>query len=179
MPRPLEGIRVIELAQFLSGPRTGQIMADLGAEIIKVEPLNGEAMRMLMGLLKDGERSFSVFHRNKKAITLNIRTERGKDILKRLAAKSDVFIENYTPGTLDDMGLGYENLMEYNPRLIYASISGFGKTGPLREKTSFDLIAQATGGILFANGHPDEPPGVFFGDLVSGAYAALGILVAL
>jgi CoA:oxalate CoA-transferase len=175
----LEGIRVIDVSQYLSGPRCTQILADLGAEVIKVEPPQGEALRILMAFNPDTERGYSVINRNKKGITLNIFTEKGAEILKKLVQKADVFVENYTPGVLDRYGIGYKALSEVNPSLIYGSISGFGYTGPYSFRQAFDIIGQATGGIMDAMRRPDKPPTVFFADLVSGAYLAIGVLSAL
>ncbi len=179
MDSPLKNIRVLDLSQFLSGPRCTQILADLGAEVIKVEPPMGETMRLLTLLAPGMERLLSVFHRNKKGITLNLKTEKGKEIFRRLTEKSDVLVENFSRGTMEEMGLGYESLRALNPRLIYASISGFGRTGPLNFRPAFDIISQATSGIMDALRQPDKPPGVFFGDLVSGAFCAIGVFFAL
>lgn len=179
MDSPLKNIRVLDLSQFISGPRCTQILADLGAEVIKVEPPIGETMRLLTLLMPGMERVLSVFHRNKKGITLNLKTDKGREILRKLAEKSDVFVENFTKGTLEDMGLGYHSLKAGNPGLIYASISGFGRTGPLSFRPAFDIISQATSGIMYALRQPDKPPAVFFGDLVSGAYCAIAVLYAL
>lgn len=179
MESPLKNIRVIDLSHFLSGPRCTQILADLGAEVIKIEPPMGEEMRLITFLMPGMERLMSVFHRNKKGITLNLKTEKGREILKQLVKKSDVLVENFSKGIMDEMGLDYESLKAINPRLIYASISGFGRTGPLSSRPSFDIISQATSGIMFALDQPDRPPGVFFGDMVSGAYCAVAVLYAL
>lgn len=175
----LEGIRVIDISQYISGPRCTQILADLGAEVIKVEPPQGEALRILMSFNPKTERGYSVLNRNKKGITLNFFSKKGAEILKELVRKADVFVENYTPGVLDKYGIGYKALSELNPSLIYGSISGFGHTGPYSFRQAFDIIGQATGGIMDAMRRPDKPPTVFFADLVSGAYLAIGILSAL
>lgn len=178
-PGPLSGVRVLDLSQFLSGPRCTQILADLGAEVIKVEPPQGETMRLFTMLMPGMERNLSVLNRNKKGITLNLKHPKGKDLFRRLAEKVDVVVENFTPGTMEGLGLGFPSLRERNPRLIYAVVAGFGQTGPLSFRPAFDIIAQATGGIMAALEQPDRPPRVFFGDLVSGAYMAIGVLVAL
>lgn len=177
--QPLEGIRVIDVSQYISGPRCTQILADLGAEVIKVEPPQGEALRILMSFNPKTERGYSVLNRNKKGITLNFFSEKGAEILKKLVQKADVFVENYTPGVLDKFGIGYRALSQVNPSLIYGCISGFGQTGPYSFRQAFDIIGQATGGIMDAMRRPDRPPTVFFADLVSGAYLAIGILSAL
>lgn len=176
---PLEGIRVIDVSQYISGPRCTQILADMGAEVIKVEPPYGEALRLLMAFNPETERGYSVLNRNKKGITLNIFSEKGAEILKKLVQKADVFVENYTPGVLERYGIGYPQLSRVNPRLIYGAITGFGQTGPYSFRQAYDIIGQATGGIMDAMRRPDKPPTVFFADLVSGAYLAVGILCAL
>lgn len=174
----LSGIRVLDLSQFLSGPRAAQILSFLGAEVIKIEPPSGDTMRMLM-VLSGCERTLSCLHQDKKSIVIDLRKEQGREIFIELAKKSDVIIENFKPGTMEKLKIDYKMLSELNPRLIYSAISGFGRTGPLADRTAFDIISQATGGTMHGNGIPDRPPGVFFGDLDSGAYCALGILAAL
>ena len=174
----LEGIRVLDLGHFLSAPRCGQILAELGASVVKIEPPQGETMRILMSLA-GAERILSVVNTNKRGITLNLKSESGRALFKELVKVSDVVVENFSYGTMEQMGLDYEHLAEVNPRLVYASISGFGDTGPEKDRAAFDIIAQATGGIMGALDVRDRPPGVFFADLVSGAYAAMGIAFAL
>ena len=178
MKRPLEGVIALDLSQFLSGPRCAQILALLGARVIKVETPIGDTMRLLMSLL-GSERALSTIHENKEAIVVNWHTEQGAQIIKELSKRSDIFIENFAKGILGKSGLGYSDLSRENSKLIYVSITGFGHTGPLCERTAFDIISQATAGIMWAQGNPDRPPGVFFGDLVSGAYAAIGAISAL
>ena len=178
MGRPLEGITVLDLSQFLSGPRCAQILSLLGARVIKVETPAGDTMRLLMRLM-GSERALSTMHQNKEAIVVDWRTPEGARIIRELALQSDVFLENFAKGILDKSGLGYSDLSRENPKLVYVSITGFGHTGPLAERTAFDIIAQATAGIMWAQGNPDRPPGVFFADLVSGAYAAVGAMSAL
>ncbi len=179
MALPLEGIKVLDLSQFLSGPRCTQLLADFGAEVVKLEPPIGEAMRLLMLPVKGMDRSLSNWNRNKKGITLDIRHPKGKELFLKLVPHFDVLVENLAPKTLDKLGVGYDQLSKIHPQLIYCSISGFGREGPKSERVAFDLIAQATAGILSAMGIPDRVHPVFFGDLVSGAYAAFAILVAL
>jgi len=179
MTMALSGIKVLDLSMFLSGPRASQLLADFGAEVLKIEPPGGETMRLWMNLIPDQADSMSHWHRSKKGLTLEIRTPEGQEILKRLVGHYDVLIENLAPGTMEKCGLGYDALRELNPRLIYCSISGFGKDAPLSHRVAFDIIAQATGGIMAAQGLEHRSPGAFFGDLVSGAYAAIGILIAL
>jgi crotonobetainyl-CoA:carnitine CoA-transferase CaiB-like acyl-CoA transferase len=179
MDLPLSGIKVLDLSMFLSGPRASQLLADFGAEVVKLEPPGGETMRVWMKLLPDQEEAMTHWHRNKKAISLDLRQEEGVKIFKGLVPHFDVLIENLAPGTMEKRGLGYDDLKELNPALIYCSISGFGKNAPFSHRVAFDIIAQATGGIMAAQRTRDRSPGVFFGDMVSGAYAAFGILTAL
>jgi crotonobetainyl-CoA:carnitine CoA-transferase CaiB-like acyl-CoA transferase len=178
MGRPLEGLIVLDLSQFLSGPRCAQILSLLGARVIKVETNLGDTMRLLMRLL-GSERSLSTIHQNKEAIVVNWRTPEGVQIIRELSKRADIVVENFAKGILQKSGLGYKDLSRENSRLVYVSITGFGHTGPLSERTAFDIIAQAAGGIMWAQGSPDRPPGVFFADLVSGAYAAVGAISAL
>ncbi len=180
MEGALEGIKVLDLSQFLSGPRCSEMLCDYGAEVVKVEPPFGETLRLWMNLVPGQDRGMTCFHRSKKAITLNIKHPKGVEILKKLVPHFDVLIENLAPGTLDKAGVGYDNLAKIHPTLIYCSISGFGREGPLSHRLAFDLIAQATSGVMrHALGRADRAPGVFFGDLVSGVYAAFAILAAL
>ena len=178
MKKPLDGLVVLDLSQFLSGPRCAQILALLGARVIKVETPMGDTMRLLMRLL-GSERSLSTMHQNKEAIVVNWRTAEGARIIRELSKRTDIFIENFAKGILEKSGLSYSDLSRENSKLIYVSITGFGHTGPLSERTAFDIIAQATAGIMWAQGNPGRPPGVFFGDLVSGAYAAVGAISAV
>jgi len=175
----LEGVRALDLSMFLSGPRASQILADFGAEVIKIEPPGGETMRLWMKMIPDQADSMTHWHRSKKGLSLDIRKPEGAALLKKLLASADVLIENLAPGALDKCGLGYNDLKAEFPRLVYCSISGFGKNSPLSHRVAFDIIAQATGGIMSANRTESRSPGVFFGDLVSGAYAAMGVMMAL
>ena len=174
----LEGIRVLDLGYFLSAPRCGQILAEQGADVIKIEPPHGDTMRLLMSLA-GAEKILSIVNANKRGIILNFRNEAGRELFKELVKVSDVVLENFKHGFMEDMGLGYEELEKINPRIVYASIYGFGSTGALRDRPAFDLIAQASSGIMHALDMHDRPPPIFFGDLISGAYAAMGISFAL
>lgn len=178
MKRPLEGLVVLDLSQFLSGPRCAQILAFLGARVIKVETPGGDPMRLMMTLV-GAERALSTMHQNKEAIVVNWRTEEGAQVIRALSRHADILIENFAKGVLESSGLGYNDLSRESSKLVYVSITGFGHTGPLSGRTAFDIIAQATAGIMWAQGNPDRPPGVFFADLVSGAYAAIGAISAL
>lgn len=180
MPAPLEGLRVIDASQFISGPFCATLLAEMGAEVIKVEPRFGDTLRVWTSLINpELEALFCALNKNKKSITLNLRDKEGVEIFKRLVSKSDILVENLGPGTMDEFGLGYETLRELNPRLIYVSISGFGRTGPYRERTAFDLIAQGAGGTAKLVERVGNKPKMFIADIVSGVYAALGAMFAL
>ena len=184
MSAPLEGIRVLDLTQVQAGPSCTQILAFLGADVIKVEqPGVGDRTRRERAFSPDADSFyFIVFNAGKRSLTLNLKTERGRGILLALAAKCDVAIENYGPGQMERFGLGFDALKSANPRLVYCSIKGFGTYGPNAGVKSFEHIAQAVGGAMSANGDPDGAPtfvapGV--GDSGTGLHAAIGILAAL
>lgn len=180
MIQALEGIRVLDLSQFLSGPRCGQLLADMGADVIKIEPpLFGETMRLFVAPIQGMDRALSNWNRNKRGITLNIRHPKGRELYWKLVEKADVVIENFAPGTMDKLGLGWQEHQKRNPRIIMCVITGFGMSGPNKDRVAFDLIAQASGGIMSAQKMPHRTPGVFFGDFVGGAYGAIGILQAI
>jgi len=153
-------------------------MAQAGAEVIKIEPPSGETMRLLT-MVTGTERMMSLINANKKCMVLDLKKEEAREVFLRLVKVSDVVVENFAPGVMDRMGLDYDTVKKANSGIIYATISGFGKTGPFKDRLAFDIIAQATGGIMAAYDLPDRPPAVFFADLVSGAYCANGILLAL
>ena len=181
---PLVGIRVLELGSLLAGPFVGRLLGDFGAEIIKAEPPGvGDPLRE-WGPDRYKGRSlwWPVQSRNKKLITLNLRDERGQDLCRRLAAESDVLVENFRPGTLERWGLAPEELHEINPDLIVARVSGFGQTGPYASRAGFASVGEAMGGIRYINGFPDQPPprtGISFGDSLAAMFAAQGILMSL
>jgi crotonobetainyl-CoA:carnitine CoA-transferase CaiB-like acyl-CoA transferase len=180
---PLAGVRVLDLTRVLSGPFCTMLLGDLGAEVIKVEtPGEGDTVRQ-QGAIKDGlSWYFANYNRNKRSITLNLRSDDGRAILARLIAKSDVLVDNYRPGVLTAMGFTDERLRELNPRLVRGSVTGFGTTGPYRDRPSFDFIAQAMSGFMSVNGPADQPPmrsGPPVSDLVAGLYASLGIVAGL
>jgi crotonobetainyl-CoA:carnitine CoA-transferase CaiB-like acyl-CoA transferase len=178
--QPLKGLKVLDLSQFLSGPRCGQLLGDMGADVIKLEtPVWGETMRLMLSPIAGMDRALSNWNRNKRGITLDLRNPKGREIYWKLVDKVDVVIENFAPGMMDKLGLSWEEHQKRNPKLIYCSITGFGKTGPYKDRVAFDLIAQASGGIMYAQKTPHMTPGVFFGDFVGGAYGALGILEAV
>ncbi len=181
---PLTGVRVVELGQLLAGPFTGRLLGDMGAEIIKVEaPGKPDPIRD-WGKARYRGRSlwWPVQSRNKKCITLNLRHERGQELLLELAKHADVLVENFRPGTLERWNLGYEQLSEVNPRLVLARVSGYGQTGPYADRAGFASVSEAMGGIRHINGFPDQPPPrmhLSLGDSLAGMFAAQGILAAL
>ncbi len=183
MKRPLEGLRVLDMSRVLAGPYTTMILGDLGAEIIKIEmPGSGDDSRSFGPFIDSESAYFMSINRNKKSVALNLKIERSKEIIKQLAAKSDILVENFRPGTMDRLGIGWDVLKQINPRLIYAAASGFGRTGPYTAKPAYDIIVQGMGGIMSINGQPDSPPtrvGVSIGDIAAGLYTAVGILAAL
>ena len=158
------------------------MLADFGADVIKVEPKRGDDLRRI-GIMGDCENPYFVnMNRNKRSIAVDLRTDQGKEIIRRLVKTADVLVENFRPGVMEQMGLGYEDLKKINPGLIYAAISGFGKTGPYKERPSFDFIAQAMSGFMSVNGSEDMEPiraGIPLTDTIAGVYAAFGILAAL
>lgn len=181
--KPLENIKVLDLTRVLAGPFCTMILSDLGAEVIKIEmPETGDDAR-LFGPFKNGQSLYFVsINREKKSVSLNLKNEKGKAIFKQLIAKVDIVIENYRPGTMEKLGLGYESLKAINPALIYAASSGYGHTGPKSDKASYDILAQAMGGIMSITGWPGSPPtrvGMSLGDITASLYSAIGILAAL
>lgn len=191
----MHGIRVLDVTRILAGPWATQIFADMGAEVIKIErPKTGDDVRAAGPPFlhdKEGRETtdsayFLSANRGKKSVTLNIATPEGQDIIRKLAASCDIFMENYKVGTLKRYGLDYESLREINPRLIYCSITGFGQTGPLRDRPGYDFIFQGMGGLMSITGERDDLPGggpqklgVAFADLMTGMYTAVAVLGAL
>ncbi len=175
----LEGIRVTDVTQFISGSRCTQILADMGAEVVKVEPPQGDTMRMTFNLTPGAERNYSVFNRNKYGIAVNMREPQGREIILKLATISDIFVHNLIPGSLEKQGLGYEDIRSLRKDIIYASISGFGAVGVAPERAAFDIIAQATGGQFWNDQDTFLVPDNYWGDLMTGAYGAVAILLAL
>jgi crotonobetainyl-CoA:carnitine CoA-transferase CaiB-like acyl-CoA transferase len=180
---PLDGIRVLELAQIVAGPFCGTLMAEFGAEVIKTElPGKGDDLRRL-GPAEDGcSYWFSVDNRNKQVMTLDLRTPKGQDIVRRLVPRCDVVLENFRPGVLEGWGLGWDALSAINPRLVMARITAFGQTGPLRDGPGFAAIASAFGGTWYLNGPLDRPPArptPVYPDYLTGLFTAFGVLAAL
>ena len=180
---PLEGVRVLDLTRVLAGPAASLALADLGAEVIKIEPPGAGDETRTFPPFRDGESHYYLsINRGKKSIVVDLKSDAGVALVRDLAARCDVLIENYRPGVMDRLGLGYEALAAINPRLIYCSISGFGMTGPLRDRPSFDIVLQALSGALSVNGEPGGTPtklGIPLGDLVGGINGPIGILAAL
>jgi crotonobetainyl-CoA:carnitine CoA-transferase CaiB-like acyl-CoA transferase len=181
---PLRGIRVLDLTRVLSGPYCTMMLADQGAEVIKVEiPGRGDDGRHVGPPFKGSESAFFIsVNRNKKSLTLNLKSEQGLAILKKLAAKADVLVENYRPGVAERLGIDYASLAEVNPALVYCSISGFGQTGPYRERPGYNFTVQALSGVMTVSGEPGTPPypvGISLGDIPAGMFAAFAITSAL
>lgn len=187
MTSPLSGIKVVELARILAGPWAGQTLADLGADVIKVEAPEGDDTRRWGPpfIDRDGEKSAAYFHatnRGKRGITCDFRTPEGQETVRRLVADADVLIENFKVGGLAKYGLDYASLAKVNPRLIYCSITGFGQTGPYAHRAGYDFIIQGMAGLMSVTGAPDGQPqkvGVAVTDIFTGVYAATAILAAL
>ena len=180
---PLHGLRVIELAQIMAGPSCGALLADLGAEVIKVEKLPGgdDTRRYAEPNVNGESAAFMMMNRNKRGIAVDLKTEGGREVLRRLASGADVLTENYRRGALDRLRLGADALRALNPALIYCSISGYGRTGPAADKGGFDLIAQGASGLMSITGHPGQEPvkvGSPVTDMNAGMLAALGIVAA-
>jgi crotonobetainyl-CoA:carnitine CoA-transferase CaiB-like acyl-CoA transferase len=178
----LDGVKVADFSRILAGPFATQILGDFGADVVKVEPPGGEDSRAY-GSTGGGVRPvFAAYNRNKRSIVLDLKSERGLEVARRLAATVDVFVHNYRVGVIERLGLGYDDIKAANPRLIYCAISAFGGTGPRADKPAVDLIAQAYSGLLSFTGEPGREPvrvPVSIGDLTAGLYAALGIVSAL
>jgi succinyl-CoA--D-citramalate CoA-transferase len=181
--RPLEGVRVVEMGSLLAGPFCGQLLADFGAEVIKVEPPGkGDPMRVWGCHRKDGRILWwPIIARNKKSVTLNLREGEGQDLARRLVAEADVLVENFRPGTLERWGLGYEGLSETNPGLVMVRVSGFGQTGPYRDQAGFGAVGEAMGGIRHVTGFSDRPPrtGISLGDSLAATFGAFGAVTVL
>ena len=183
VPGPLSGVVVLDLTQILAGPMCTMTLADMGADVLKIEKLQGGDDNRRMGppFIKDWSAGFLAVNRNKRSLALDLQAEAGKAAFRRMAAAADVVVENFRPGVMQRLGLGYETLAALNPRLVYCSISGFGNTGPARRRGGFDLVAQGASGLMSITGHPGGPPakvGVPITDLTAGLLAANGILSA-
>lgn len=183
MPKPLENIVVMDLTRVLAGPFCTMILSDLGAEIIKLEiPGSGDDSRAFGPFIKSRSLYFLSINRGKKSISLNLKADRGKEMLQQLVKFADILVENFRPGTMEKLGLGFDTLKQINPRLIYAASSGFGHSGPYSRKPAYDILAQAMGGIMSITGWPDSAPtrvGMSLGDITASLFTAIGINAAL
>ncbi len=184
MVRALEGIKILDLSRALAGPYCTMMLADMGAEVIKLEmPGRGDDSRSWGPPFVEGESAyFMSVNRNKKSLTLNMKSEKSTEIIHKLIKQSDVLVENFRPGAMERLGLGYEQVKGMNPKIIYASISGFGQDGPYRMLPGFDQVLQGMGGLMSITGEPGGPPikvGVAVADISGGMFAAYGIMVAL
>ena len=179
----LEGIVVLDLTRVLAGPYCGTLIADMGATVIKVEnPIGGDDSRSMGPFINGNSVYYANFNRSKLGCTLNLKTSEGKEIFKELVKKADIIIENYRPGTMEKLGLGYDELKKVNPAIIYGAVSGFGHTGPLSKRAGYDIIGQAMGGLMSTTGWPGGPAtrsGTPLGDVLGGLNLAIGILAAL
>ena len=179
----LEGIVVLDLTRVLAGPYCGTLIADMGATVIKVEnPIGGDDSRSMGPFINGNSVYYANFNRSKLGCTLNLKTFEGKEIFKELVKKADIIIENYRPGTMEKLGLGYDELKKVNPAIIYGAVSGFGHTGPLSKRAGYDIIGQAMGGLMSTTGWPGGPAtrsGTPLGDVLGGLNLAIGILAAL
>jgi crotonobetainyl-CoA:carnitine CoA-transferase CaiB-like acyl-CoA transferase len=182
---PLAGLKVIDLSHVMAGPTCSMLLADMGADVIKVEKIPGgdDSRRMLPPAIGEESAAFLIMNRNKRGIALDLKSEKGRDVLSRLLKDADVLIENYRRGTMEKMGFGYDTLHAFNPKLIYCSISGFGRTGPSADRGGFDLVAQGLTGLMSITGEgPGRPPmkiGAPVTDITAGILACTGILAAL
>jgi len=183
MSRPLDDVKILDLTWVLAGPFASMILCDLGAEVIKVErPPNGDISRTTGPYQNGWSGYFFSINRGKKSVAIDLQKPEGRELFLRMAEKVDVVVENFTPGTLARLGIGWDELSARNPRLILASISGFGQTGPYSSRPALDIVVQAMGGVMSITGEPGGGPvrpGASYGDLVAGMFAAIGVLTAL
>ena len=182
MPKPLAGLQVIELANFIAGPLAGTLLADMGADVIKVEPPQGDMARATPPIRNDESVSFVALNRNKRSLVLDLKRPEAIEILRKLAGKSDVFLEAYRPGALDKLGLGAADVKAINPRIVYTSVSGFGQSGPDRRRAGVNLIIEAFSGVLSVTGEPGQMPmrpGVQSADVFGALFATYATLAGL
>ena len=182
MTQPLDGTRVLDLTQVMAGPYCTMLLCDMGADVIKVEPPTGDSTRRMPGAVGTDSPSFNAVNRGKRGVVADLKQPGGRDMVRRLAVSSDVLVENYRPGVMTRFGLGYETLSREHPGLVYASISGYGQTGPSAGKGGFDLVAQGVSGLMSVTGESGGPPvkmGVPVTDLGAALFAVAGILSAL
>jgi len=183
MRKALEDITVLDMTRVLSGPYCGMLLADFGANVIKIEnPEGGDSVRGNTPKVNGQSGYFMAINRNKRGLTINLKTLKGKEVFLKLVKNADVVLENFRPGVMERLGLGYEQLKKVNPGIIYGAISGFGQTGPFREYAGYDIVGQAMSGLMSCTGWPDSPPtrcGAPIGDTEAGLNCAIGILAAL
>jgi len=180
--KPLDDIKVVELGQLIAGPFAGKFFADFGAEVIKIEPPEGDPLRKWRKLHQGTSLWWYVQNRNKKSVTADLRVPEGQEIVRRIAANADVVIENFRPGTLEKWGLGYEELAAGNPGLVMLRLSGFGQSGPYRDQAGFGAIGESMGGLRYVTGFPDRPPvrpNLSIGDALASLHGVIGVLMAL
>ena len=182
MTKPLEGLKVVELGQLIAGPFAGKFFSEFGAEVIKIEPPEGDPLRKWRKLHRGTSLWWYVQNRNKKSVTVDLRTAEGQEVVRRIARDADVVIENFRPGTLEKWGLGYEKLAAENPGLVMLRLSGFGQTGPYRDQAGFGAIGESMGGLRYVTGFPDRPPvrpNLSIGDALAALHGVIGVLMAL
>jgi len=182
MPKPLAGLKVIELGQLIAGPFAGKFFSEFGAEVIKIEPPEGDPLRRWRKLHEGTSLWWYVQNRNKKSVTVNLRIPEGQGVVRRIARGADVVIENFRPGTLEKWGLGYDRLAAENPGLVMLRLSGFGQTGPYRDQAGFGAIGESMGGLRYVTGFPDRPPvrpNLSIGDALASLHGVIGVLMAL
>jgi crotonobetainyl-CoA:carnitine CoA-transferase CaiB-like acyl-CoA transferase len=181
MPLPLEGVRVLDLTNVMAGPYCSMVLGDLGAEVIKLESLEGDSTRNFEPKVHGESYCFAVLNRNKKSIAVDMKAPAGKEIVMKLAAGCDIMLENFRPGVVGKLGIGYEDVKQVNPGIIYASMSGFGQTGPYGRKGGFDIIAQGMSGVMMMTGYPGGRPakvGIAMNDIACGVTTLYGLLGA-
>ena len=180
---PLEGVRVLDLSWVLAGPYCTMVLADLGADVVKCErPPFGDVARTTGPLIEGESGYFFSVNRGKRSIAIDLKQDAGRELLLRLVPEFDVLVENFRPGTLERLGLGYERLAQVHPGLVYAAISGYGQTGPLRDRPALDVVVQGAGGVMSVTGEPGGPPvrpGLSLGDIAGGLFGVIGVLAAL
>lgn len=180
---PLEGLKVIELGQLIAGPFCTRVLAEFGAQVVKIEsPKGGDPLRQWRKLYEGNSLWWLLQARNKQSVTVNLKSPEGQEIVRRLAANADIVVENFRPGAMEKWGLGYEDLSRENPGLVMVRLSGYGQTGPYRDKPGFGAIGEAMGGLRHVTGYPDRPPvrvGISLGDAVASLYGVIGALMAL
>jgi len=182
MTKPLEGLKVIELGQLIAGPFAGKCFAEFGAEVIKVEPPEGDPLRKWRKVHQGTSLWWYVQNRNKKSVTVDLRLPEGQEVVRRILRDADVVIENFRPGTLEKWGLGYDRLAAENPGLVMLRLSGFGQTGPYRDQAGFGAIGESMGGLRYVTGFPDRPPvrpNLSIGDALASLHGVMGVLMAL